>query len=104
MPKSPNKKPKQPTIPSTERVQEELAQAKSMDDFFGKEGVFARLFADALEQMQELQQWLALGEHAVVGVAALERPDVGDAVPDTESQNGCGHRLVTQIDMVVGSA
>ena len=57
--KSPNKKPKRPTMPSTERVQEELAQAKSMDDFFGKEGIFARLFADTLEQMLEAE----LSEH-----------------------------------------
>ncbi len=46
-------------MPSTERVQEELAQAKSMDDFFGKEGIFARLFADTLEQMLEAE----LSEH-----------------------------------------
>lgn len=57
--KSPNKKSKRPAMPSTERVQEELAQAKSMDDFFGKEGIFARLFADTLEQMLEAE----LSEH-----------------------------------------
>ena len=35
---------KQPTtsvaMPSVERVQQELASAKSLDDFFGKEGIF----------------------------------------------------------------
>lgn len=51
--KTPNKKPKRPTMPSTERVQAELGQATSMDDFFGKEGIFARLFTDTLEQMLE---------------------------------------------------
>ena len=57
--KSPNKNAKQPDLPSTERVQEALAQAKSMDDFFGKEGIFAQLFANTLEQMLEAE----LSEH-----------------------------------------
>jgi putative transposase len=57
--KSPNKNTKQPDLPSTERVQEALAQAKSMDDFFGKEGIFAQLFANTLEQMLEAE----LSEH-----------------------------------------
>lgn len=37
--------------PSAERVQAELNTAESMDDFFGKDGIFARLFAQTLEQM-----------------------------------------------------
>ena len=57
--KSPNKNTKQPDLPSTERVQEALAQAKSMDDFFGQEGIFAQLFANTLEQMLEAE----LSEH-----------------------------------------
>jgi putative transposase len=56
---------KQPTrlrsMPSVERVQEELASAKSLDDFFGKEGIFARLFADTLEQMLEAELTAHLG-------------------------------------------
>ena len=32
-----------------EEVQAELAKVESMDDFFGKEGVFVRLFATTLE-------------------------------------------------------
>jgi len=40
-------------------VQRELATAKSMDDFFGKDGIFARLFASTLEQMLEAE----LSEH-----------------------------------------
>ena len=40
-------------MPSAEEVQAELAKVQSMDDFFGKEGVFARLFASTLEQMLE---------------------------------------------------
>lgn len=45
----------QESLPSTEKVQQELAKAKSMDDFFGKDGIFARLFADTLEQMLEAE-------------------------------------------------
>jgi len=37
-------------LPSVERIQAELANAKRIDDFFGKEGIFARLFASTLEQ------------------------------------------------------
>lgn len=42
-------------LPSTERVQKEVAKAKSMDDFFGREGIFARLFAETMEQMLEAE-------------------------------------------------
>jgi len=49
----------QEILPSTEEVQRELAKAKSMDDFFGKEGIFARLFAHTLEEMLETE----LSEH-----------------------------------------
>jgi putative transposase len=64
---------KQPTtpasMPSVERVQQELASAKSIDDFFGKEGIFARLFADTLEQMleAELTTHLSYERHAPEG-------------------------------------
>ena len=34
-------KPK-PSMPSLEAIQRELGKAQSMDDFFGKEGIFAR--------------------------------------------------------------
>jgi len=43
----------QEIMPSAEEVQKELARAKSMDDFFGKEGIFARLFANTIETMLE---------------------------------------------------
>jgi putative transposase len=46
-------------MPSAEDVQEELAKVESMDDFFGKEGVFAKLFSAAMEQMLEAE----LSEH-----------------------------------------
>jgi len=46
-------------MPSAERIAEELAQVKSMDDFFGKDGVLAHLFANTLETMLEAE----LSEH-----------------------------------------
>ena len=42
-------------MPGAEEVQRELASAKTMDDFFGKEGIFARLFASTLEQLLEAE-------------------------------------------------
>ena len=56
----------QEILPGAEEVQRELATAKSMDDFFGKEGIFARLFASTLEQMLEAE----LSEH--LGYEAYE--------------------------------
>jgi len=48
-------------MPSAERVQEALSRAESMDDFFGKEGIFAELFSDTLEQMLEAELTEELG-------------------------------------------
>jgi transposase-like protein len=52
---------KQEIMPSAEEVQKELAKAKSMDDFFGKEGIFARLFAHTIETMLETELSEELG-------------------------------------------
>jgi len=49
------------TLPSMERIQQELASATSVDDFFGKEGIFARLFATTLEQMLDAELTAHLG-------------------------------------------
>ena len=49
----------QEIMPGAEEVQRELGKAKSMDDFFGKEGIFARLFAHTIEEMLETE----LSEH-----------------------------------------
>jgi transposase-like protein len=49
------------SLPSTEEVQKELAKVKSMDDFFGKEGVFARLFAKTMEEMLKAELTEHLG-------------------------------------------
>jgi transposase-like protein len=56
-------------LPSVERIQQELARATSIDDFFGKEGIFARLFADTLEQLLEAELTAHLGypRHAPEG-------------------------------------
>ena len=48
-------------LPDAETVQQELNTATSMDDFFGKDGIFARLFADTLEQMLEAEMTAHLG-------------------------------------------
>ncbi len=50
-----------PRLPSGERIQQELATATSIDDFFGKEGIFARLFAGTLEHMLEAELTAQLG-------------------------------------------
>ena len=42
-------------LPSVEKVCQELGKAQSIDDFFGKEGIFARLFTETLEQMLETE-------------------------------------------------
>ena len=51
----------QEILPSAEEVQKELAKAKSMDDFFGKDGIFARLFAHTIETMLESELSEQLG-------------------------------------------
>lgn len=53
-------KPK-PAMPSLETIQQELGKAQSMDDFFGKDGIFARLFAETLEQMLDAELTAQLG-------------------------------------------
>lgn len=55
--------------PSLEKIQEELGTAKSIDDFFGKQGIFARLFANTLTEMMESELTSHLGyeKHSVLG-------------------------------------
>jgi putative transposase len=48
-------------LPSVEEIQQELSRAESIDDFFGKEGIMARLFARTLEQMLEGELTAKLG-------------------------------------------
>ncbi len=48
-------------LPSVEEIQNELAQVESIDDFFGKEGVFGKLFARTIEEMLEAELSAHLG-------------------------------------------
>ncbi len=45
--------------PAVEQLQAELLSAESVDDFFGKDGIFARLFGQTLEKLMEAE----LSEH-----------------------------------------
>jgi len=53
--------PRLPALPSVEHIQQELASATSLNDFFGKDGIFARLFATTIEQMLEAELTAHLG-------------------------------------------
>ncbi len=48
-------------MPNAEEVARELGKATSMDDFYGKEGIFARLFSETIEQMLEAELTDELG-------------------------------------------
>src|SRR5258708_9697161 len=48
-------------MPGWEKIQAELSSAQRIDDFFGKEGIFARLFSKTLEQMLEAELSAHLG-------------------------------------------
>ena len=47
------KQAKRKSLPSVEEIQEELGRVERLDDFFGKEGVFGKLFARTVEEMLE---------------------------------------------------
>ncbi len=55
-----NEKPKI-DLPSAEAIQRELSSAQSIDDFFGRDGIFARRFSKTLEQMLEAELTAQLG-------------------------------------------
>ncbi len=48
-------------MPSAESLREELSKAEKLDDFFGKEGLFSRLFSQTLEAMLEAEMSEHLG-------------------------------------------
>ncbi len=48
-------------MPSAEEVAQELGTAKSIDDFYGKDGIFSRLFSKTIEQMLEAELSAELG-------------------------------------------
>ena len=58
-----------PSMPAADKVSAELATARSMDDFFGRDGIFARLFATTMEEMleAELSEHLGYEKHEAAG-------------------------------------
>ncbi len=48
-------------MPGWDKIQAELWSAQSIDDFFGRDGIFARLFSKTLEQMLEAELTAHLG-------------------------------------------
>jgi len=59
--RSKNKKDIQARMPSAEEVAQELGKATSIDDFYGKDGIFARLFSKTIEEMLEAELTSELG-------------------------------------------
>lgn len=59
--KKPNKDDFKKSLPDPEELARELANAKSIDDFYGKDGIFARLFSETVEQMLEAELTKELG-------------------------------------------
>ena len=47
-----SKEPKR-YMPAAETVVEELGKVKNINDFFGKDGIFAKLFSTTIEKMVE---------------------------------------------------
>ena len=56
-------------MPSAEIVAAELGKAKSIDDFFGKDGIFAKLFSKTIEEMMaaELSDHLGYEKYEAKG-------------------------------------
>ena len=48
-------------LPDPEELARELAKAESIDDFYGKDGIFARMFSKTIEQMLEAELTEKLG-------------------------------------------
>lgn len=48
-------------MPSAEEFARELGKAKSIDDFYGKDGIFSRLFSKTIEEMLEAELTSELG-------------------------------------------
>ena len=59
--KNPEKDDIQSHLPSAEEVAQELGKATSIDDFYGKDGIFAKLFSKTIEEMLEAELTSELG-------------------------------------------
>jgi len=58
---SEEKKSEKKLVPTAEQIQQELENAKSIDDFFGKDGIMARLVGDMLTEMMKAELTGELG-------------------------------------------
>lgn len=56
-----NKDKKEYSMPSAEEVARELGKATSIDDFYGKDGIFSKLFSKTIEEMLEAELTSQLG-------------------------------------------
>ena len=59
--KKPTKKDLQKHFPDPKELARELAAAESIDDFYGKDGIFGRMFSKTIEQMLEAELTDELG-------------------------------------------
>jgi putative transposase len=59
--KNKDEKDIQAHMPNAEEVAQELGKATSIDDFYGKDGIFARLFSKTIEEMLEAELSSELG-------------------------------------------
>jgi len=59
--KNPQKDDIKKHLPKPEDLARELAKAESIDDFYGKDGIFARMFSNTIEQMLEAELTNELG-------------------------------------------
>ncbi len=67
-----------PHFPSLETIQQELGKAQSIDDFFGKQGILARLFARTLETRLEAELTEHLGYEKYEAKGTQGVPDSGN--------------------------
>jgi len=56
-----SKEETQKHLPDADELTRELGKAKSIDDFYGKDGIFARLFSQTVEKMLETELTEKLG-------------------------------------------
>ena len=64
-----NKRTFKKHLPDAEAIAKQMAKVESIDDFFGKDGVFANLFSQTIEEMikGELTDHLGYDKHQAVG-------------------------------------
>ncbi|MBD3329165.1 hypothetical protein GF357_01585 [Candidatus Dojkabacteria bacterium] len=57
------------TMPAAEKVAQEMGKAKSINGFYGKDGIFAKLFSKTIEQMlqAEMDDHLGYPKHSSKG-------------------------------------